>query len=238
MFPGGEIYDVSKFLYDVSRYKKGDKAKIIADLVALGIDGAAAFADEIIDAGKMAKRVAAKRICKAIDDIIFEGASEVTKVLRKKAYNEFAAATKGMYGSVEESANIFMRILKEESPWPLDFVPTKKTLHAGEEFHMAISSSYQILEDGTIKPGAFATTDYITNVNYVRNKLAVKSHWKSGIDKVVTFRVKEGMSLPVNVGPVGSQIDEAVGKYLPGGGNQIEILVPREDYSSIFKQIR
>jgi hypothetical protein len=64
MFPGEEIYDVWKFLYDVSHYKKGDKSRIVADLVALGIDGAAAFADEIIDAGKMANRVAAKRAAK------------------------------------------------------------------------------------------------------------------------------------------------------------------------------
>lgn len=134
-----------------------------------------------------------------------------------------------MYGSAEESANAYMRILTEESPWPLDFVPTKTTLEAGEEFSMAISSGYQILEDGTIKPGAFATTDYISNVDYVRNELAVKSTWKSDIDKVVTFRVKEGMTLPVNLGPVGSQIDEAAGKFLPGGGSRIEMLVPRED---------
>ncbi len=150
-------------------------------------------------------------------------------MLRRQAFNEFDGATKGVYNSAEESANAYMRILREESPWPLDFVPTTTTLEAGEEFSMAISSGYQILEDGTIKPGAFATTDNIPNVDYVRNELAVKSTWKGGIDKVVTFRVKEGMTLPVNLGPVGSQIDEAAGKFLPGGGSQIEMLVPRGD---------
>ncbi len=66
MFPGAELYDVSKFLYDLSEYKKGDEAKIVADLVALGIDVAAEFADEIIDAAKMAKKVASKKVAEAI----------------------------------------------------------------------------------------------------------------------------------------------------------------------------
>ncbi len=69
MFPGAELYDVSKFLYDLSEYKKGDEAKIVADLVALGIDVAAEFADEIIDAAKMAKRVAAKKATEAISKL-------------------------------------------------------------------------------------------------------------------------------------------------------------------------
>jgi hypothetical protein len=88
MFPGGEIYDVSKFLYDVAHYKKGDKAKIVADLVALGIDGAAAFADEIIDAGKMAKKVAAKKAANAIKfrKIVSQAADEVNDSLKALGY--------------------------------------------------------------------------------------------------------------------------------------------------------
>jgi hypothetical protein len=91
MFPGGEIYDVSKFLYDVANYKKGDKAKIIADLVALGIDGAAAFADEIIDAAKIAKRVASKTATKAIENIkrILKGADVPEIIKYAKQINKF-----------------------------------------------------------------------------------------------------------------------------------------------------
>ena len=51
------------------------------------IDGAAAFADEIIDAAKMTKRVAAKRAVKFIDDLpIING-----KVLGKISIDDFKA---------------------------------------------------------------------------------------------------------------------------------------------------
>jgi hypothetical protein len=96
MFLGGEIYDVSKFLYDVSNYKKGDKAKIVADLVALGIDGAAAFADEIIDAGKMAKKVAAKRAGNLID------LAKITPLLKTDSGKAFFWSGRQMV-SVEQS---------------------------------------------------------------------------------------------------------------------------------------
>ncbi len=69
MFPGAELYDVSKFLYDVSNYKKGDEAKIAADLMALGASGAAEFADEIIDVAKMAKKAAGKKVAEAVSKL-------------------------------------------------------------------------------------------------------------------------------------------------------------------------
>ena len=98
MFPGGELYDVSKFLYDLSEYKKGDEAKIVADLVALGIDVAAEFADEIIDAAKMAKKVAAKKaakiITKHLDDARAVGITN-TDVLSKMSQNITDAFAQG-----------------------------------------------------------------------------------------------------------------------------------------------
>lgn len=76
-------------------------------------------------------------------------------------------------------------------------------------------------------PGNFATFDNIPNTDYVRNNLAVKSDWKSDCSKVVTYRVKEGMEIPVIKGPVGPQIDLNADKYLPGGGSQIQMLLDR-----------
>lgn len=76
-------------------------------------------------------------------------------------------------------------------------------------------------------PGNFATFDNIPNIDFVRNNLAVKSDWKVDCSKVVTYKVKEGVELPVIKGPVGPQIDLNADKYLPGGSNQIQMLLPR-----------
>lgn len=48
------------------------------------------------------------------------------------------------------------------------------------------------------------------------------------IDRVVQYRVKEGSEIPANVGPIGPQIDLEINMYLPGGPNQIEMLMGRE----------
>lgn len=55
-------------------------------------------------------------------------------------------------------------------------------------------------------PGNFATFDDIPNTYFVRNNLAVKSNWKVDCSKIVTYRVKEGVELPVVNGPVGPQM--------------------------------
>ncbi|MGQ7371322.1 hypothetical protein ACTGV0_04100 [Streptococcus suis] len=50
---------------------------------------------------------------------------------------------------------------------------------------------------------------------------------------MVQYRVKEGVEHPVQVGPVGPQIDVQVDKYLPGGTSQIHMIVEpanRMDY--------
>lgn len=59
------------------------------------------------------------------------------------------------------------------------------------------------------------------------DNLAVKSDWKADCSKVVTYKVKEGVELPVVKGPVGPQIDLNADKYLPGGSIQIEMLLDR-----------
>lgn len=77
-------------------------------------------------------------------------------------------------------------------------------------------------------PGRFGTdSNSIKSVDYVRDVLAVKQGWKPSIDKVVTYKVKDGVTLPVLKGPVGSQVDLGVNKYLSGGANQIQISINR-----------
>jgi hypothetical protein len=74
-------------------------------------------------------------------------------------------------------------------------------------------------------PGGFGTFDRIPNELYVRNELAVKYGWKSEISGVVEYEVTQ--PLPVRSGPVGPQIDLGANRYLPGGGSQVNLNIPR-----------
>ena len=95
----------------------------------------------------------------------------------------------------------------------------------GDTFEMAMAPR-DIQRDTW--PGGFGTDiGTITDKDYVYYDLAVKSNWKSDIDRVVQYRVKEGIELPAHVGPIGPQIDLEADRYLPGGPNQIELLLDR-----------
>jgi hypothetical protein len=73
-------------------------------------------------------------------------------------------------------------------------------------------------------------------VDYVRNELAVKEAWKPSIDRVVAYEVTQ--PLPVKIGgPVGPQIDQGMGKYLPGGSSQVEMMVNPVDRMNYLKVI-
>ncbi len=95
---------------------------------------------------------------------------------------------------------------------------------------MAMSPGQQ-----STRPGGFATFDDVPDVDYVRNELAVKQAWKPNIDRVVTYEVVK--PLPVKIGPVGPQIDEGLGKYLAGGGQQVEMTVPPPDRIKYLKVV-
>jgi RHS repeat-associated protein len=58
LYPGGDAVDIATFAKDLASYKKGDEWKLVADLVALGIDGVGNFADEFIDSAKKAEKIA------------------------------------------------------------------------------------------------------------------------------------------------------------------------------------
>jgi peptidoglycan hydrolase-like protein with peptidoglycan-binding domain len=58
LYPGGDAVDIATLANDIVNYQEGDEWKLVADLAALGIDGAGNFADEIIDAAKQAKKAA------------------------------------------------------------------------------------------------------------------------------------------------------------------------------------
>ena len=201
----------------------------------LAVGGGAYYVNRLQD-GSRVLDVPSKNHSEDIDDvinkIILEDADESIKPLRRQAFEEFFQATKGQYSSTEEQGNVFMKILKEEDPWPLGFNKdaAKTTLKPGTRIEMAISPG-QIEE----RPGGFGTFDNIKDVDYVRNQLAVKADWKPEIDRVVTYEVVD--DLPVISGEVGPQIDEPLGKYLSGGGHQVQMLVSPADRMKHLKVV-
>ena len=120
----------------------------------------------------------------------------------------------------------YNKILYEQDAWPLNVKPSFKILKGGDTFEMAMAPRGEQLDTW---PGKFATDiNTISDKQYVRDRLAVKYNWKADIDRVVQYRVKEGSEIPANVGPIGPQIDLEINRYLPGGPNQIEMLMGKE----------
>jgi len=117
----------------------------------------------------------------------------------------------------------YFTLLTEQSPWPSGFTPVDTVLNPGETFEMAVSVGQK-----PETPGRFGTdVNSITDVDFVRNDLAVITDWKSDIDRVVQYSVREDVTLPVRQGPIGPQIDLSANRFLPGGANQVEIMLPR-----------
>ena len=73
---------------------------------------------------------------------------------------------------------------------------------------------------GQTRPGGWGTIDKITDVDFVRNKLAVTPEFKPEISHVQRYRIPEGTR--VQVGIAGPQ--EYKGIRYEGGGQQVELL--------------
>jgi hypothetical protein len=83
------------------------------------------------------------------------------------------------------------------------------------------------------QPGSFGTFDRIASVEDVREDLAVRSDWKSEVDRVVTYEVVR--ELPVRIGPIGPQVDPKLCALLPGRWSQFQALVERGTLRSYLK---
>ncbi|HBF36799.1 MAG TPA: hypothetical protein DDW50_05715 [Firmicutes bacterium] len=159
-----------------------------------------------------AEKLVAKGPGNAIERAIERGTSNT--------WEKFLSANPGK--SIDEVSNSYIKLIEDQSPWPEGFVPQQRVLKSGDTFQMALDSTQPVKS-----PGRFGTFDNIPNLDYVRNNLAVKSDWKVDCSKVVTYKVKPGVELPVLEGRVGPQIDINADKYLAGGGTQIQLLLDR-----------
>ncbi|RDH44541.1 RHS repeat domain-containing protein [Zooshikella ganghwensis] len=132
-----------------------------------------------------------------------------------KYYNNFLGKVEKSVGGVQPITDPG-RLL----PAPKNLTPempgkpiVSEVLPEGYVFNQAVSPRQP-------NPGKFGTDDYIPDVNYVRNELAVIPSFKgevSGVRQVVTTR-------PVRVqrSTVGPQKEDGV--TYPGGGSQIDVL--------------
>lgn len=114
--------------------------------------------------------------------------------------------------------------------WPKDYVPKLDTMKPGERVQMAMSPGQP-----ANRPGGFATQDHIPDVQFVRDKLAVRSDWKPDVGHVQEYEVIK--EVPVFKGPIGPQLDPGAGTYLPGGASQIEFRVPAVERMDYLKPI-
>lgn len=146
----------------------------------------------------------------------------------ENAWNEFQKDHKGQFQTPEEASKAYSELKTGESPWPYGYVPKDGIMRPGDQFNMALSPSQP-----SNRPGGFGTSDAIPNTNYVRDQLAVKDAWKPEIDRVVRYEVTQ--DLPIRTGPVGPQIDGST--YLPGGGSQLELMVPARDRMNYLKVV-
>lgn len=193
---------------------------------AAGLVGYGVLINDAVDKGIIRFTKAQTIYVKSSENLSYQGVSNAvenaTAKGSTKTWEEFLAENPGK--SIEEASSSYIKLIDGQSPWPegFDTAAHTTTLKSGETFQMALDEAQPVTS-----PGNFATFDNIPNTDYVRNNLAVKSDWKCDCSKVVTYRVKEGVEIPVIEGPVGPQIDLSVNKYLPGGGSQIQILLDR-----------
>lgn len=82
------------------------------------------------------------------------------------------------------------------------------------------TSKWQWRRPGQTNPGGWGATDFISNVDYVRNSLAVTPAFKPDIATVQVFYIPAGVQL--QVGTVGPQTYDGI--VYPGRGNQVQIL--------------
>jgi hypothetical protein len=133
----------------------------------------------------------------------------------------------------------YLDIIDNESPWPPGYTPKTMELKPGQKLYMAIEGK----DDPLTQLGGWATDAKIKDIDFVRNNLAVKLGWKNNPSTVKVVEVKPGMTLKVEYGPVGPQIDLANNIYHPGDLNITQFklfssLSPGENLSSYLDYIK
>ena len=136
-----------------------------------------------------------------------------------KPGKEWWAEQRWRFQSDDDARKAYASLVNGMSPWPDWYTPQSAELAPGTRVQMAISADQSV-----DRPGGFATFDNIGHAQDVYDYLAVKKAWKPSVAFVVTYEVIK--PLPVNIGPIGPQVDEGQCRLLPGRWSQVEMRVP------------
>ena len=108
---------------------------------------------------------------------------------KQNPWNLSQREKKGQYATMAERRSAYEHI-KTGSPWPQDYTPVMEDIKVGERVNIAMAPK-QVIE----QPGAFATKSDIPNVEFVRDKLAVKYAFENEVGYVQEYEVIK--SVPV-----------------------------------------
>ena len=106
-----------------------------------------------------------------------------------------------------------MEAPKGTNPWMEGTEIT--SIEAPKDFYINMA-----MTTGQKNPGGWGTLDDISDVNYVRNNLAVTPEFKAEVGEVQKYLVPQGTR--VQVGTVGPQTYNGI--LYPGTGNQVQLL--------------
>ena len=151
------------------------------------------------------------------------------KTKPRNPWNLYQRETKGQYVNRKERLAEY-RHIRTESPWPRGYRPVLEDAKIGERVNIAMGPKQRVAQ-----PGSFATKSAIPDVEYVRDKLAVKHAFKQEVGYVQEYEVIR--TVPTLRGPIGPQLDTDLGRVLKGGPDQIEFKFPdviKADGEKIF----
>ena len=139
-------------------------------------------------------------------------------MLPKETWEEFLKHNPST--DLNKSAESYIDLIIGQSAWPegYDSAGNILPLKEGDTFYMVLDK-----KQPTEWPGGWALIDEVPNRAFVRNDMAVKSNWKNDCGKLVQYRIKPGVELNAEAGPIGPQIDLWTDTYLAGNMNLIQL---------------
>lgn len=122
------------------------------------------------------------------------------KIGSEKTWSEFLAANPST--DLNKSAESYIKLITEQSPWPEGYTPVITTLKGGEQFNMVLNADAELDE-----LGGWGLIDDVPDIKFVNSNMGVKSNWKTNLGKVVRCEVNDGVTLKAFSGPIGPQVD-------------------------------
>ena len=157
-----------------------------------------------------------------------------TQLIQNMALKGVQAGAIHGFKSADE-VNSLMNAYNYAPAWQEGSTLVEATLQPGTRVQMVVDAETYIKlntpgADSSRSFGGWATFDNVPNQAYARNQLAITPEFKENVGYVIEVEVTR--SIQAQIGIVGRQ------GGAPGGGNQLNFLIPRDDRSSVFKYVQ